>query len=546
MSGARAIRLRSSLASGLGVLIDPVAARRGAARAERTILAGVAVLTVLHCLYFFNQACDDGYISLGYARRWVEGRGLTLNDVAPSEGYSNLLWVMVLAAGMRVGLDGLVVAKLAGLICATATPLVAVRLARSCGGGIWSQAAAGIFVGTATPMAAWSCQALETPLYALEVAVLALLANRLGRRWGRMLFTLTACAMTLTRPEGYLVAGGLCLSLRVLGQRWRIRRKALWCTLIIITAVVVAHQVFRVHYFGRWVGNSALHKWHPMAVGSFAERALGRIEELTEFYWSTATPAVWLILLLPLRMRWTRRRVLPAALLLAAVVAFQVLVGGDIGPFVRFLVPGFALTGVLLSRIGSFRPARSWLGQGVRLTGPVLAIVLGVSGMASMLRWVPLPSNFYAAPSLIRPTAHAEVAAWLRQSAEPNDRLLLSEMGLIPYASDLPCFDYLGLCDRYMYERGADFQPDRYDQHRPTFVMLGLVLLPGGQVSARLPAGNRILTETDFTQKFVRVAEFSLDKQRSLMEHGYYGNRPDVRDVRFVLFRRRDDLRPSF
>ena len=528
-----------NLPAGLGMLIDPAATRQRTVRIERVILGAIAVLTALHCLYFFNQACDDGYISLGYAKRWIEGRGLTLNDVAPSKGYSNLLWVVLLAGWMKLGVDGLVAAKVMGVACAVGVSVVGVRLARATGGGVWAQLGAGLFIAGAVPLAAWSAQSLETPLYALEVAALALFACRGGRRWGRFAFALTAGAMTVTRPEGAIVAGSVCIALRVLRPWPRVSQGGIHWTLIVLVILMLAHEAFRVVIFGTWVGNSAVHKWHPMAIGRFVERSLSRLAQLTGFWWHTQSLAVWSVLLLPFVRRRARRRLMPTGLLLLACVSFHILVGGDVGAYFRFLVPVIALVGVLLARVGTTGSTRSPVRRALRLTGPVLAAVMGVSGAVSMLRWIPLPSNFYACPSLIRPTAHAEVARWLERHARPSDRVLLSEMGLIPYATGLPCFDFLGLCDRYMYTEGARFHPERFDQHRPAFVVLSFMVFDGGRISARLPAENDLLQQPGFLGTFQPVADFKLDKTRSLMEYGYYGNRPGVGEIRFTIFARR-------
>lgn len=500
-------------------------------------MAAAGLLTALHVLYFFNQACDDGYISLGYARRWIEGRGLSLNDVAPSEGYSNFLWVVLLAGAMKVGIDGVLFAKCFGLLCAAATSMTTVRLARSSGGGPASQAAAGLFAAGATPLAAWSVQMLETPLYTLEVVALALFATRLGHWKGRTAFSLIAAAMVVTRPEGVIVAGGLCAALWIL-NRPRGRRQAMFIAMPVLGAVALAYIVFRMEYFGTVIGNSVVHKWNPLAIEKFLDRAVRHLREVTAFYWLQPHVAAWAVMLWPLAVRRTRRRLMPTALLLAEIVAFHLMVGGDIGSYYRFLVPAFPPAGVLLSRVGVLPNTRSGLKRLLRPIGPLLASALAVVGCIGMLRSIPLPSNFYRCPSVIRPTAHAEVAEWLKANAAPTDRVLLSEMGLIPYASGLPCFDYLGLCDRFMYERGTEFHPERYDHHRPMFVILGWIRSVDGRVAPRLPAEADLLNQPGFLRTFRPVVEAILEKQRSLMEYGYYGTREDVREIRFIVYRR--------
>ena len=65
--------------------------------ASRVLTLGVAALgsTVLvaHAWSYLSYVTDDALISLRYARRLLDGRGLTWTDGERVEGYSNLLWV---------------------------------------------------------------------------------------------------------------------------------------------------------------------------------------------------------------------------------------------------------------------------------------------------------------------------------------------------------------------------------------------------------------------------------------------------------------------
>ena len=48
---------------------------------------------------------DDAFISFRYARNWVDGEGLVFNHGERVEGYTNFLWVLMLAIPYRLGLD---------------------------------------------------------------------------------------------------------------------------------------------------------------------------------------------------------------------------------------------------------------------------------------------------------------------------------------------------------------------------------------------------------------------------------------------------------
>src|SRR5882757_2842123 len=57
-----------------------------------------ALLVTFHAYYYYLFVADDSFISFRYVDRLLEGKGLTWTDGHPVEGYSNLLWVLVLAA----------------------------------------------------------------------------------------------------------------------------------------------------------------------------------------------------------------------------------------------------------------------------------------------------------------------------------------------------------------------------------------------------------------------------------------------------------------
>src|SRR5262245_60765306 len=66
------------------------------------LLAGLFILILHLRLYWFLT--DDAFISFRYARNFSDGYGLVFNPgFERVEGYSNFLWVLILAAGNRLG-----------------------------------------------------------------------------------------------------------------------------------------------------------------------------------------------------------------------------------------------------------------------------------------------------------------------------------------------------------------------------------------------------------------------------------------------------------
>ena len=84
----------------LGVL-GTAALTGGLARVTRQYaicaIAGSAVILLLHSIFYFHYTSDDAYISYRYARNLSDGLGLVWNPGEHVEGYSNFLWVVLLA-----------------------------------------------------------------------------------------------------------------------------------------------------------------------------------------------------------------------------------------------------------------------------------------------------------------------------------------------------------------------------------------------------------------------------------------------------------------
>ncbi len=147
--------------------------------------AALAVALLLAHALSFRFAVDDAYISFRYAHNLLDGHGLVFNPGDPVEGYSNLLWVLLSAAGLAAGLDPLLWARLLGFAAAAATALLlpglALRLAadaappapRPAAGVPPARAAwaASFLLAACGPVACWSLAGLETPLFGLLIVV---------------------------------------------------------------------------------------------------------------------------------------------------------------------------------------------------------------------------------------------------------------------------------------------------------------------------------------------------------------------------------------
>src|SRR5204863_10164001 len=86
-----------------------------------------AVLLVPHAL-MFDFVNDDAYISFRYARNLAEHGQLVFNVGERVEGFTNFLWTVLLAGGIKLGLSPVLTSRSSGIAFGVGTLAVAVRL----------------------------------------------------------------------------------------------------------------------------------------------------------------------------------------------------------------------------------------------------------------------------------------------------------------------------------------------------------------------------------------------------------------------------------
>jgi arabinofuranosyltransferase len=89
---------------------------------QMALLFGLVLPAMLLCANMWRVhgfTVDDSYISFRYARNLARGLGLVYNAGEHIEGYTNFFWTVLLAGGIRIGLDPVLLAKILGGIAAS-------------------------------------------------------------------------------------------------------------------------------------------------------------------------------------------------------------------------------------------------------------------------------------------------------------------------------------------------------------------------------------------------------------------------------------------
>jgi len=310
---------------------------------ERTWTIGalvvVAVIFVIH-EYLYDTVSEDAFITYRYSQNLVMGHGPVFNLGQHVEGYSDFLWMVILAAARWVaGLPIEPAARFLGATCAVATLFatyaLTVRLTHNRGAGVLSA----LLTGAIGSFAAWGPSGLEVPLFSLLVVLTLLtLANE------RYLLTgLTAALAIMTRPDGFIVVTViLAWLLGVSSKTIRSRLHSVGTMFGGLAIPIVPWSIWRISYY---------HYFIPNAIAAKAGMALNHQVHLGLQYFNQFSlsiqpalvlSAVALAFFLPSRKEVANTSRTFWLLLVAVVIAYcvyVVLIGGDWMPAFRFFAP---------------------------------------------------------------------------------------------------------------------------------------------------------------------------------------------------------------
>lgn len=405
----------------------------------------VSALLLLHADEYRSFLSDDALISFRYARRLVQGFGLTWTGSEHVEGYTDLLWVIMTAAGGRLGFDYIntaVVLDRAGMLLAVAVVGLSPRSGRLSPARVL---AGGGMLAASIPMAVWANGGLEhgfmTGVLALALFLLTRQAEAPGRR-GIWWVGLPLALLTLLRADGivlvfFALTGALAASIP---RGWRRSVLELWPAAVSPLVALVGQLIFRRIYYGQWQPNTAAAK---LALNS--DRLSLGLKYLYDGYFAiivslglAVVATIWLV----------RRRVRSSVVICWTVVAgwstYLAVVGGDIFPgwrqLIFVLVPISLLIADLAERLTEERR---------RLT-PALALAL-LGAVALHLHVQRGDPENLRAKQEIWEWDGLGIGTLLKQAFGQQQPLhAVDAAGALPYWSELPTLDMLGLNDAYL------------------------------------------------------------------------------------------------
>lgn len=464
----------------------------------RIWIALAAAVFALHGLLLLGSHLDDPYIFARYARNFLRYGDALWNPGEPRlEGFSSWLWLAVFVLGERISSNPILVPKLVGI--AAGAGLVAAfgrELLRAGRPGAPALAALAFLV-SAPALAFFAASGMDHIAWCLVAWLYLAWVSRSEDIQPRHMAA--AGLAILIRPEGFILfvpaVAVAIFSARTRGDRaWQTRIAAHTAAGAGVLAVLL---IARRLLFHNWLPNAA-------AAKHLGGSVLFRVADGAVYLGDGAG----LYLVLPLALfaialsgGWAavspssseRRLAVAAVTFIAAVSAFILLAGGDdSGAFgtTRLITPMIAPAAVLL-----YLGLRSITGR--PHSAALIVAIVSVAILARLPAEKRVVQDATGGTNLSSPREIATawrrafraqpispLAQYLRLHTPPGAYVAVPWAGLIPWETDLPTIDLLGLNDAHIARAPVAGRPgpdSRYDvdyvmARKPYFLCEGLRL----------------------------------------------------------------------
>jgi hypothetical protein len=487
------------------------------------LLIFVSILLIaIHAWRYMPFIADDALISLRYSKRLIEGQGLTWNAGERVEGYSNLLWVLATAGLGLVRIDLVDALRVLGFLGMSAT-IAAV---------FYSHAPqnlrtllliflSALFLPLSGPIAVWTIGGMEQPMVAALLAWAVVICYRRLEMPDRspqnmlvpgFLFAL----LCLTRLDGALFTVAAACAILIVGgaNRQTCLRIAYLAALPIL--FTLAQVVFRLVYYGEWIPNTALVKLTPSGkhtLNGWEYVRTGMIPILPLLATSVFS------IVISFWYRFRRERMVLLCILAVSWIVYLVLIGGDILPAWRHFVPLLVLF-VLIATEGA-----EWVGARVRSKRFAGALLVCAVLLSAFFRLQLRDNENYRAVQEQWVWDGQAIGTLMKVAFETQQPLMaVDPAGCLPYWSELPSLDMLGLNDYYLPRHppadlgkgpiGHELGDGQYVLSRqPDLIVFRL---PTGSEDACFPGGKQMQADPRFFREY-SLTRFEANKPRKVV-----------------------------
>lgn len=409
----------------------------------------VGLFLVITCSYP-DWTQDDAFITFRYSKNLVEGYGPVFNPGERVEGYTNFLWMILMAGVYWTGGDLEFMSRLLGII----SGVLLVWLCWWIGARIMKHPPlltiiAPCLLAVFPGFAAESIEGLETSFFSMLLMFGIGCALRERQRGsGLPLHAAIFALASMTRPEGVMVY--ILVEACIFINGWlcgRIPYRYLLTSLALFLLVFGPYYAWRYSYYGYPFPNT----FYAKTGGGWDQvrRGLAYVSSFNGCFLWFVFPAAVLIV-----FRRIKKSLPLLVILVVSVVylTYVVAVGGDFKSSFRFVIPVLAAFCLIVQ--ASF--ARLWEIVENRKPGAAWVIFAAALALTVPLGWHVHTGSpkLKAKYERMRKAGYPNyidraraIGQWLRKNAREGDRLAISTTGAISFFSGISVIDMLGLHD---------------------------------------------------------------------------------------------------
>ena len=388
-------------------------------------------------LYFFNYTVDDNYEGFRFSKNLVKGYGLNFNPLnegdKPFESYSNFLSIFISAIGVKLGNVELWI-KLFNMFFSILSLFGLYKLANLIIKDKFYSLLPPLFLAITLPFAIAAVNGFETVFFTFLLIMAFYFYIKEESNYN--LFPISAIfflIMALLKIEGAIpfAVAFIFRSYKLYKEKFvNIKMYITW--LLLFSVIYLTYFGWRLWYYGNLFPNPVYTKSLPLG-------GLGYIFTFFSF----------ILPFIILGIFSFNKKLDFIKIFLFSIILFRILsiinIDPIMGEYYRFFIPIlpifylFAADGLKEINLNKFY-----------ITILVLVLIVFLLNPISFKN-MRLETNAYVQNMHV----YKEVGIWLKDNV-PENSLLVVDLGIVPYYSELPTITPWGLHDKYLAHNGTD------------------------------------------------------------------------------------------
>lgn len=406
------------------------------------------IITISHQLLFFNWTNDDAFISYRYTENLCDGQGLVFNSGEKVEGYSNFLWIILLAPFNLLGLSPLWLSKTISFCITLLLIFLMYRTALDFGLDEFTSCLCALTLSFSSSLAYFSMSGLETVFYGFLLLLCVFLNETYEKEPNeKPLFILygVLLAVALTRPEGLLfllISSAYHLLKKIITLKG-IRLIKILKIQILFFSIYSFFIFLRYRYYSDILPNT----FYAKPKGTFVEQGYSAF--FINFTNALLSGSFLLIpvLFLLVKKKSFSKYLYPLLFCIGQLIFMTY--AGDWMALGRFFLPVLPLILILFFSLLSILKSNHQKAN-LNLVRKFLYImaIVALAGLNLFQTYKTLANKDIYPYLVMNSSRLIRVGKWLKQNFPPETVITLRRQGAIPYYSKMKSIDILGLTER--------------------------------------------------------------------------------------------------